>query len=99
MNFGERGIELSRRFRALKVWLSFKAFGVTAFREAIDHGIMLAEQVEEFLRKEKDWEVVTPAQLGIVTFRYIPCELTSTDTIHEINKNWWKKLIKEDLLC
>ena len=32
---------------------SFKAFGVTAFREAIDHGIMLAEQVEEFLRKEK----------------------------------------------
>ncbi len=29
---------------------------------------MLAEQVEEFLRKEKDWEVVTPAQLGIVTF-------------------------------
>ncbi len=53
VNFGERGIELSRRFRALKVWLSFKAFGVTAFREAIDHGIMLAEQVEEFLRKEK----------------------------------------------
>ena len=47
VNFGERGIELSRRFRALKVWLSFKAFGVTAFREAID-GIMLAEQVEEF---------------------------------------------------
>ncbi|EEL64835.1 pyridoxal phosphate-dependent decarboxylase family protein [Bacillus cereus] len=91
VNFGERGIELSRRFRALKVWLSFKAFGVTAFREAIDHGIMLAEQVEEFLRKEKDWEVVTPAQLGIVTFRYIPCELTSTDTIHEINK----KLVEE----
>ncbi|MEC2628084.1 pyridoxal-dependent decarboxylase, partial [Bacillus cereus] len=75
----------------LKVWLSFKAFGVTAFREAIDLVIMLAEQVEEFLRKEKDWEVVTPAQLGIVTFRYIPCELTSTDTIHEINK----KLVEE----
>jgi glutamate/tyrosine decarboxylase-like PLP-dependent enzyme len=86
INFGECGIELSRRFRALKVWLSFKVFGVEAFRQAIDHGIMLAEQVETFLGKAKDWEVVTPAQLGIVTFRYIPCELASTDTINEINK-------------
>ncbi|MFP3887160.1 aminotransferase class I/II-fold pyridoxal phosphate-dependent enzyme [Priestia filamentosa] len=86
INFGECGIELSRRFRALKVWLSFKVFGVEAFRQAINHGIMLAEQVEAFLGKAKDWEVVTPAQLGIVTFRYIPCELASTDTINEINK-------------
>lgn len=91
INFGECGIELSRRFRALKVWLSFKVFGAAAFRQAIDHGIMLAEQVEAFLGKAKDWEVVTPAQLGIVTFRYIPSELASTDTINEINK----KLVKE----
>lgn len=91
INFGECGIELSRRFRALKVWLSFKVFGVAAFRQAIDHGIMLAEQVEAFLGKAKDWEVVTPAQLGIVTFRYIPSELAATDTINEINK----KLVKE----
>ncbi|ATO26721.1 2,4-diaminobutyrate decarboxylase [Bacillus atrophaeus] len=91
INFGECGIELSRRFRALKVWLSFKVFGAAAFRQAIDHGIMLAEQVEAFLEKAKDWEVVTPAQLGIITFRYIPSELASTDTINEINK----KLVKE----
>ncbi|ARW05275.1 pyridoxal phosphate-dependent decarboxylase family protein [Bacillus atrophaeus] len=91
INFGECGIELSRRFRALKVWLSFKVFGAAAFRQAIDHGIMLAEQVEAFLGKAKDWEVVTPAQLGIITFRYIPSELASTDTINEINK----KLVKE----
>ncbi|WP_459500483.1 pyridoxal phosphate-dependent decarboxylase family protein [Bacillus sp. C1] len=91
INFGERGIELSRRFRALKVWLSFKVFGVAAFRQAIEHGIMLAEQVEAFLGETKEWEVVTPAQLGIVTFRYTPCEVTTTDTINEINK----KLVEE----
>lgn len=91
INFGERGIELSRRFRALKVWLSFKVFGAAAFRQAIEHGIMLAEQAEAFLGTAKDWEVATPAQLGIVTFRYIPYESASTDTINEINK----KLVKE----
>lgn len=91
INFMENGIELSRRFRALKVWLSFKVFGITAFRQAIEHGMMLAEQVEEFLDKAKDWEVVTPAQLGIVTFRYIPWESASLDTINEINK----KLVEE----
>lgn len=91
INFGECGIELSRRFRALKVWLSLKVFGVMAFRQAIDHSMMLAEQVEEFLYDAKNWEVVTPAQLGIVTFRYIPCKSSSLDTINQLNK----KLVEE----
>lgn len=91
MNFGDYGIELSRRFRALKVWLSIKVFGLAAFRQAIDYGMRLAEQVESFLKKSKDWEIVTSAQLGIITFRYVPWKSASLDTINEINK----KLVDE----
>ena len=72
INFCDYGIQLTRSFRALKLWMSLKIFGLEAFRKAITHGIALAELAEEALHQSSHWEVVTPGQLGIVTFRYIP---------------------------
>ena len=65
----DRGPELTRPARALKLWASVRTFGLAAFRAAIAHGIALAEHAEAQLRERDDWQVVTPAQLGIVTFR------------------------------
>jgi glutamate/tyrosine decarboxylase-like PLP-dependent enzyme len=69
INFADRGIQLTRHFRALKLWLSLKVHGAAAFRAAIDHGIELAQHAQRRLADDPVWEVVTPAQLGIVTFR------------------------------
>jgi glutamate/tyrosine decarboxylase-like PLP-dependent enzyme len=66
--FYEHGIQLTRAFRALKLWMSLRIFGLAAYREAIDRGIALAEDAEEMLRADGRWEVVTPAQLAVVTF-------------------------------
>jgi glutamate/tyrosine decarboxylase-like PLP-dependent enzyme len=68
VNFRDRGVQLSRGVRALKVWLSVQVFGVAAFRDAIAHGIALAEHAEALLRARRGWEIVTPASLGIVCF-------------------------------
>jgi aromatic-L-amino-acid/L-tryptophan decarboxylase len=68
VNFRDRGPELTRGARGLKLWLSVRTFGLDAFRDAIAHGIALAEHAEAQLRARDGWEVVTPAQLGIVTF-------------------------------
>jgi aromatic-L-amino-acid decarboxylase len=64
----DRSLELSRRARAIKVWLTFRTYGATKIRSAIERGIELAEHAERVLRGDERWEVVTPAQLGIVTF-------------------------------
>ncbi len=64
----DRGLELSRRARATKVWLTFRVYGVGRIRAAIERGIELAEHAERVLGADDRWEVVTPAQLGIVTF-------------------------------
>lgn len=72
VNFGNLGIQLTRSFRALKLWLSFKTFGIDAFRTAIARGMGLAELAEEILRAMPGWEIVTPARLGVVTFRFCP---------------------------
>lgn len=68
VNFRDRGIQLTRGARALKLWLSVQVFGLDAFRDAVAHGIALAEHAEEVLRARPGWEVVTPASLGIVCF-------------------------------
>ncbi len=76
-NFCDQGIQLSRGFRALKLWLSLKVFGVAAFRAAISRGFALAEAAERRLRSNPAWEIVSPAQLAIVAFRYAPPGLTA----------------------
>lgn len=64
----EHGPQLTRSFRALKLWMSLRIFGVAAFRDAMARGIALAEEVEQMLRADARWEVTTPAQLAVVTF-------------------------------
>lgn len=70
INFTDYGIQLTRNFRALKLWMSIKVFGMAAFRSAMEHGFALAEFTEACLRKMPGWEIVTPAQMGIVCFRH-----------------------------
>ncbi len=72
VNFCDYGLQLTRGFRALKLWLSLKAFGAAAFGEALERGFELAELAEAVVGQLPGWEVVTPAQLGVVTFRWVP---------------------------
>lgn len=81
INFHEHGIQLTRRFRALKFYASIKTFGLASFRNAVEYSIELAESVELRLRKSPLWEVVTHANLAILNFRYNPIhfELSEKD--------------------
>lgn len=72
MNYMYQGIQLTRYFRALKFWMSLKVFGLGAMRAAIERGFKLAEMAESLLRDAGQWEIVTSAQMAIVTFRYKP---------------------------
>jgi glutamate/tyrosine decarboxylase-like PLP-dependent enzyme len=72
VNFGDCGIQLTRGFRALKLWMSLQVFGRSGFEEALNRGFDLAELVESTVAEMPDWEVVTPAQMGVVTFRCAP---------------------------
>jgi aromatic-L-amino-acid decarboxylase len=64
----DRSLELTRRARGLKLWLTFRIHGVERLREAVAHGILLAEHAEHLVAGDERWRVVTPAQLGILTF-------------------------------
>lgn len=68
VDFRDRSLELTRRGRALKLWLSFRIYGADRMRAAIAHGIALAEEAQRLIAQDDEWSVVSPAQLGIVTF-------------------------------
>jgi glutamate/tyrosine decarboxylase-like PLP-dependent enzyme len=72
INFYDHGVQLTRRFRALKFYMSIKTFGLKEFRKAITYNIELAEAVEGILRKSPRWEVISPATLAIINFRFNP---------------------------
>jgi len=63
-----RTLELTRRSRALKLWLSLRVYGIDAIGDAVGRGIELAAQAEALIREDERFTLVTPAQLGIVTF-------------------------------
>ncbi len=71
VNFGNRSLELTRKSRALKLWLSLRTYGAQRFRDAVQRGIELAEFAEQEIRRDPDtWDLVTPAQIGVVTFAF-----------------------------
>ena len=94
VNFCDMGIQLTRSFRALKLWLSLKYFGRAAFAAAIARCFELARIAEAAVRVLNDWEVVTSAQLSIVTFRYAPVGMP-LDECNQINHKLVELLFAE----
>lgn len=70
--FWDFGPELSRRFRALAVWLQFKVYGAAAIGRAIEQNIQCARYFAELVKASDDFEMLAPAPLSIFCFGYHP---------------------------
>jgi glutamate/tyrosine decarboxylase-like PLP-dependent enzyme len=68
--FAERGVQLSRGFRALKVWMSLKAHGVDAFARLIEQNVRQAAYLAKLITADPRLELLAPAPLNVVCFRY-----------------------------
>jgi selenocysteine lyase/cysteine desulfurase len=69
INFADRGMQLTRTSRALKIWMSLHYFGVEAFRTAIDRSLDLAELAAGYVEHSSVLELAAKPSLGIVCFR------------------------------
>ena len=73
--FWDYGPELSRRFRALKVWMLLKGVGLDSLGEAIESNLACARYLESMVRASDDFEMVAPVELSIFCFRHVPVQL------------------------
>ena len=72
VNFANRGLQLTRSFRALKVWMSVQTFGLRAFREAIGAALEATKEAERYVVRSEALELMSSASLGVVCFRFRP---------------------------
>ena len=84
-NFYERGLQNSRGFRALKVWMAFRQVGAQGHIQMIREDIELAKMLFEFLNEYPEIEAFT-RHLSIVTFRYNPIDKTAHADPEYLNK-------------
>jgi glutamate/tyrosine decarboxylase-like PLP-dependent enzyme len=74
--FWDYGIELSRRFRALKIWLMLRYYGAARVEATISKDNALAAELTERVTASEDFELLAPTELSICCFRYVPPALS-----------------------
>src|SRR4029453_981690 len=77
--FADRGLDLTRGFKALKVWLSFKAYGVKALGRLIDQNVAQSQYLASLIEDHPELELLAPVPLNVVCFRYVPPERDGID--------------------
>jgi aromatic-L-amino-acid decarboxylase len=92
INYMDYGLQLGRRFRALKLWFVLRHFGADGIRQRLREHIELAQQFARWVRDEPDWEVLAPHPLSVVCFRYAPSgfgeaqlEALNASIMHAVN--------------
>jgi aromatic-L-amino-acid/L-tryptophan decarboxylase len=72
VNYMDYGLQLGRRFRALKLWFVLRHFGVQGIREHLRRHIALAQEFASWVVAEPGWEALAPHPLSVVCFRSAP---------------------------
>lgn len=88
-------LQLTKDFKALKVWMTFKAYGADKLREAIENDCVLARYAEETIVSSRDFELLAPVPLSIVCFRYTGAARYTLTQLNLINDRLLQ-LIEED---
>ena len=81
--FSEFGIQQTRGFRALKLWLTLQQVGENGYRELVSRDIGLARALQARVRERSDFELLAAGPLSITCFRYCPPE---ADDVEKLNR-------------
>lgn len=81
----EFGLQLSRGFRALKIWMSIKEHGITKYRRLVEQNIAQAKYLASLVESSEDLEILAPVPLNIICFRFV-AENLNDKQLNEINE-------------
>ena len=92
--FFEESVELSRRFRALKIWLSLRYHGLEAFREAIRGDLALAQRLAAGVDAQPALQRLAPVALSAVCFRYRGRGIDREDDLDALNLRILQRIVR-----
>jgi glutamate/tyrosine decarboxylase-like PLP-dependent enzyme len=92
--FAERGVELSRGFKALKVWMGLKTHGRRAYADQIENDVRLARFLAAEVDRRPDFERLAEPVLSIANFRYRPAGRALPDAeLDRLNRRIINRLV------
>jgi aromatic-L-amino-acid decarboxylase len=91
-NYRDWGIQLGRRFRALKLWFVIRSYGVGGLQSMIRNHCALAGELVARLQRERDFELLAPAPLGAVCFRHRPQGVEDQESLNRHNEALLKQV-------
>lgn len=80
--FSEFGIQQTRGFKALKLWMALQQIGEQGYRESISRDIALAQALQKRIQERDDFEIVAAGPLSVTCFRYAPPGVNDLDTLN-----------------
>ena len=86
VNFRDWGIQLGRRFRALKLWFVIRTYGVEGLRDVLRRHIALAAEFRSWVEADHEFEVMAPSPFGLVCFRHRPIGTADGDRLDQLNR-------------
>lgn len=92
--FFEESMELSRRFRALKLWISLRYHGLAAFRESIAKDLAQARRLADSIKNESQLELLAPVELSAVCFRHRGAGGLSGEGLNGFNATLLKRIVE-----
>ncbi|MEO7040147.1 MAG: pyridoxal-dependent decarboxylase [Candidatus Elarobacter sp.] len=84
-NYMDYGLQLGRRFRALKLWFALRTYGVSGMQSRLRAHIALAQELADWIEAEPGWQVVAPHPLSVVCFRYEPDASAAAADVDALN--------------
>jgi aromatic-L-amino-acid decarboxylase len=93
-DYSNWGIQLGRRFRALKLWFVIRMFGVKGLQEKIRFQISLAAEFEKRLLKSGNYEILSPRLFNLICFRFNPSPGYTELQLDQLNENLLQALNK-----
>jgi aromatic-L-amino-acid decarboxylase len=86
------GIQLGRRFRALKLWFAIRFFGTEGYRKIYREHIRIALLFREWIIQDENFELAAPTPMSTVCFRAVPGKSQDMDELNSLNKELISKI-------
>jgi len=91
-NYRDWGIQLGRRFRALKLWFVLRSFGVSGIQEKVKNHLQWAQELAAEIQADPEFELLAPVPFSTLCFRYKPRGITDLDTLNQLNQQLMESL-------
>lgn len=91
-NYRDWGIQLGRRFRALKLWFVIRHYGVEGLQQKVREHIRMAKDLTKKIEESEDFEMLAPVPLNTICFRYKPPGIDDTEQLNHMNEKLLERL-------